>query len=116
MKFTKSLVQQVSDTVQEYTDGVFCLESTGTDLGNGVRYFDKRSSTVWLGSQGAREACAYYIGAALQWARDVGAAEIPGDMLWLKDVQDAYLPQQRYRNWEEQGRETARLYLEVRER
>lgn len=110
VKFTKQMVRKLADQVEEFTGGTFGLSGTGLDQGNGVRYFSKHDQKVWLGPEGAREASAYLIGGALEYAKN-GNGEIPDDMLWLRDVQDAYSPKQRYRNWEEQGRERARFYL-----
>ena len=110
VKFTKTMMRKLADQVEEYTNGKFGLSGTGADMGGGVRYIDKHTHKVWFGAQGAREASAYLIGAALEYARTKGD-EIPGDMLWMRDVQDAYGPKQRFRNWEEEGRERARFYL-----
>lgn len=110
VKFTKGMMRKLADQVEQFTGGTFGLSGTGADLGNGVRYIDKHTHTVWFGSDGAREASAYLIGGALEYAKS-GKGEIPDDMLWVRDVQDAYSPKQRFRNWEEKGRERARFYL-----
>lgn len=110
VRFTKDMVRKLATQVEEFTGGTFGLSGTGMDQGNGVRYMDKHTHKVWFGPNGAREASAYLIGGALEYAKN-GKGEIPDDMVWMRDVQDAYLPRQRFRNWEEQGRERARFYL-----
>jgi hypothetical protein len=116
--FTKATVREVAGRAKVFTEGEFALETTGSDLGNGVRYFDAHTQTVWFGSKGARQACAYYIGGMLGTAQYGDRLISDEDMTYLKRVQAAYMngSQARRRdmeNWEEQGRERARLGFET---
>lgn len=104
VRFTRANVGEIAKQVEEFTGGIVGLSGTGADLGNGVRYIDKNTQTVWLGDNGARECAAYMIGAALAVARHRGV-EIPESLLWVRDYQDAYSAKQRFRNWESQGAE-----------
>lgn len=118
VKFTAATVREVAARVAKITDGRFALETTGSDLGNGVRYFDAHTQTVWFGPVGARQACAYYIGGALHTVR-LEDREIPeDDAAYLMRVQSAYRegPQGRkddMRNWEEQGAQRAQFSAEA---
>lgn len=114
MRFTKELVRQVADRAEKFTGGAFAMSGTGSDIGNGVRYMDAHTQTVWRGPEGARSACAYYIGAMLGHARTTATHIGPEDMRFLKSVQDAYAigsePRRiKYREWEENGYRTAQL-------
>lgn len=121
IKFTAATVREVAARVKKITDGYFALETTGSDLGNGTRYFDAHQMQVWFGPEGARQACAYYIGGALETVRLTHAAG--GDELsvddesYLHQVQAAYMegPHRRKEDlmhWEERGAERARLHSE----
>lgn len=110
IRFTKDMVRKLATQVKQFTGGTFGLSGTGMDQGDGVRYLDMNTHKVWFGPNGAREASAYLIGAALEYAKS-GKGDIPEDMMWIRDVQAAYSTRQRFRNWEEQGRERARFYL-----
>lgn len=113
IKFTGATVREVAARAKKITNGLFALEGTGSDLVNGVRYIDAQKALTWYGPEGAREACAYYIGGALETVRQKDG-EIPADdAAYLMRVQAAYMegPQRRkadMENWEEQGRERAR--------
>jgi hypothetical protein len=119
IKFTRTLVEEVAARVKEFTNGAFALEATGSDLGNGTRYIDAHEMRVWYGPEGARQACAYYIGGALGTARATGR-EIPAnDAEYLRRVQAAYTQagtrasRANCRSWEERGEERARLKVEA---
>lgn len=119
VKFTAATVREVSARVERFTNGRFALQATGTALDNGTRYFDAHQMTVWYGPQGARQACAYYIGGAFGTQQAEGR-EIPeDDTVYLKRVLDACVGtgtlanRQDCSNWEQQGRERARLMAEV---
>lgn len=116
--FVPRTVREVAARVKTFTDGYFALETHGSDLGSGTRYFDAHTQTVWFGPTGARQACAYYIGGAL------GTAEVTGKMIpwadaeYFRSVQNAYLNgserhQEDMRAWEEKGRERAKLHAEA---
>lgn len=112
MRFTKELVRQVADRAEKFTGGAFSMSGVGMSLGNGVRYIDGTSSLIWLGREGSRCACAYYIGAILGWARSTGTIIKPDDMHFLKAVQDAYAigsdpAKATYRQWEAKGFQAA---------
>lgn len=114
MRFTKELVRQVADIAEKFTNGKFAMSGIGMDQGNGVRYLDAHTQTVWLGSEGARSTCAYYIGATLGHARATATHIKADDVKFLKSVQDAYAigsqPRRaKYREWEEIGYRTAQL-------
>lgn len=115
MRFTRGIVRQVADIAEKFTGGNFAMSGVGLDLGNGVRYSDAHSmSRMWFGPEGARCACAYYIGAMLGHAQATATHIGDEDMKFLKSVQDAYAigsePRRiRYRDWEENGYRTAQL-------
>jgi hypothetical protein len=118
IKFTKATVREVSARVKAFTDGYFALETTGSDLGGGTRYFDAHQMQVWHGPEGARRACAYYIGGALGTAKATGRLIPDDDAEYLKQVKAAYMEgSQRHKadmeNWENVGRERARLHAET---
>jgi hypothetical protein len=118
VKFTAATVREVAARVEMFTNGLFRLESTGMGIGNGTRYFDAHQMTVWHGSTGARQACAYYIGGALGMAQAEGREISEDDTVYLKRVLDACMGtgtlanRQDCSNWEQQGRERARLSME----
>ncbi|MFE0472614.1 hypothetical protein ACFW2V_13465 [Streptomyces sp. NPDC058947] len=104
--------------MKAFTDGYFALGSTGSDEGNGTRYFDTHKDKVWFGPEGARQACAYYIGGALGTAEATGRLLPDDDAEYLMRVQAAYMEGSRRRkadmeNWESVGRERARTHAEV---
>lgn len=116
IKFTKAMVTEVARRAKEFTKGEFALETTGSDLGNGTRYFDHHTMTVWFGPTGARRACAYYIGGMLGTAQYGDRPISDADTAYLRRVQAAYMEgSQAHKDdmlgWEEQGRERARLGL-----
>lgn len=117
IKFTGATVREVSARVKAFTDGYFALETTGSDEGNGTRYFDAHQMQVWYGPEGARQACAYYIGGVLGTAEATGRLIPDDDVAYLMRVQAAYMEgSQRRKNdmehWENEGRERARLHAE----
>lgn len=63
---------RAGDWAKEVTGGVFEGPGRGGDLGNGARYLDLVTNTVWLGRYGAREAAAYYLGAGVEWSERAG--------------------------------------------
>jgi len=112
IKFTKHMVRKLADQVEAYTGGKFGLSGTGMDQGNGVRYFDKHTQTVWFGANGARQVSAYLIGAALEYiVQDKDITEVPDDMAWILDVKMAYFDKKDFDEWEMKGRERARFHL-----
>jgi hypothetical protein len=118
IKFTAATVREVAGRAKEFTDGRFALQTTGSDLGNGTRFFDAHTMTVWFGPTGARRACAYYYGGMLGTAQAEGRLISDEDTAYLLRVQAAYLEgSQAHKDdmlgWEEQGRERARLMAEV---
>lgn len=118
IKFTGATVREVSARVKAFTDGYFALEATGSDEGNGTRYFDAHRMQVWYGPEGARQACAYYIGGALGTAEATGRLIPEDDTAYLMRVQAAYMEGSQRRKdamkrWENEGRERARLHAET---
>ena len=114
MRFDRETVKRVAEIAKEFTGGKFAMSGIGSDIGNGVRYLDAHTQTVWLGSEGARSTCAYYIGATLGHARATATHIKADDVKFLKSVQDAYTigsqPRRaKYREWEEIGYRTAQL-------
>lgn len=114
IKFTATTVREVAGRVKALTNGLFELQATGSDLGNGTRFFDAHSMTVWFGPKGARQACAYYIGGALGVAHATDNLIPDDDMAYLKQVQAAYMEGSQHHkgdmaNWEERGRERAQF-------
>lgn len=108
MRFDRETVKRVAEIAKEFTGGRFAMEGTGSDLGNGVRYADAHTMRMWFGPEGARSACAYYIGATLGYARATATHIKADDVKFLKSVQDAYAigsePRRaKYRKWEEIG-------------
>lgn len=117
IKFTATTVREVSARVKAFTDGYFALETTGSDQGGGTRYFDAHQMKVWYGPEGARQACAYYIGGALGTAEVTGKLIPDDDVTYLKRVQAAYMEGSQRRKsdmerWESEGRERARALAE----
>lgn len=118
IKFTAATVREVSARVKEITDGYFALETTGSDEGNGTRFFDAHRMQVWYGPRGARQACAYYIGGALGTEKATSKPISDDDTAYLMRVQAAYMEgSQRHKadmeHWENEGRERARLHAEI---
>ena len=118
IKFTAATVREVSARVKKITDGYFALQSTGSDEGNGTRFFDAHQREIWFEPKGARHACAYYIGGALGTAQATGKLLPEEDTAYLMRVQAAYMNgSQRHKadmeHWENEGRERARLHAEV---
>lgn len=118
IKFTPATVREVAKRVAEFTDGYFALDTTGADESGGTRYFDAHQMKVWYGPEGARQACAYYIGGALGMAHAEGRPIPEGDMQYFQLVLAACGdgPQRRKsdaENWEARGRERARLRAET---
>lgn len=105
MRITRSTVEEVSAEVETLTEGHFRMASCRMHPSGDGRweYIDSGTGLRWIGADGAREACAYYIGAALGYIHAAGQM-IPERATWLRAVQDAYGMHARYRNWEEVGR------------
>lgn len=103
MRFTKETVRKVADMASDFTGNAFHMDGVGQDLGNGVRYLDGTSQTVWLGPSGARSACAYYIGVMLGWARATHTHIKCADVEFLRAVQEGYRNREDHRSWEERG-------------
>jgi hypothetical protein len=120
IKFTPALVREVGERVKRITDGKFALETTGSDQGNGTRYFDAHLMQVWYGPTGARQACAYYSAAAMAWMRENEITPDGDDGEFLLAVQVAYTrgpgatkaDRKTFDNWEARGAERARGILE----
>lgn len=116
IKFTPALVREVGERVKRITDGNFALETTGSDQGNGTRYFDAHDMRVWYGPTGARQACAYYTAGAMAWAREKGVELTGDDGEFLLAVQVAYTrgtgatraDRVTFQDWETRGAERAR--------
>jgi hypothetical protein len=112
MRFTPKLVNQVARSVAYFTEDRFKMHPAAPSTGQGTRYEDYHRTTEWVGGQGAREACAYYIGGALGWAHATGR-EIPEDIaVQFKAVYD-HIDIGIRAHWEKEGRyraqERARL-------
>ena len=108
MRFDRETVKRVAEIAKEFTGGKFAMSGIGMDQGNGVRYADARTMRMWFDPEGARSACAYYIGATLGYARATATHIKADDVKFLKSVQDAYAigsePRRaKYRKWEEIG-------------
>lgn len=118
VKFTSATVREVAERVARLTDGLFRLEAVGSHADRGTYYSDGHKTLTWYGPEGARYACAYYIGGALGFAQ-ANDREIPhADAEYLMQVQAACAEGSQNRkaevsNWEEQGRERARLSVEA---
>lgn len=110
IKFTRDMIERLSKEAGEVTEGLVGLSHTGSSTGSGVRFFNKTDDKVWVGSKGAREAAAYLIGGALEYISSKDD-QIPDRMLWMREVQDVYSTEQRYRNWEQAGRDRVRRDL-----
>lgn len=109
MRITQATVGAVSAEVEKLTQGRFRMASCREyPAGDGRwEYVDAGTNLRWIGMDGAREACAYYIGAALEHLWESGKSA-PDRAMWLRGVRDAYGVEERYRNWEEVGRIAAR--------
>jgi hypothetical protein len=108
VRFDRETVKRVAEIAKEFTGGKFAMSGIGMDQGNGVRYADAHTMRMWFGPEGARSACAYYIGATLGYARATATHIKADDVKFLKSVQDAYAigsePRRaKYRKWEEIG-------------
>lgn len=79
MKFTPKLVNELAASVAYFTGDRFKMHPAAASVGHGTRYNDYHKAQEWVGGQGAREACAYYIGGALGWAHATDR-EIPEDI------------------------------------
>ena len=107
MRFTSKLVNELTQTVARFTGDRFKMHPAAPSAGEGTRYVDfHHSDYVWIGGEGARQACAYYIGGAFGWAQCTNT-EIPEDVLrHLKSVYLQLEPGARH-YWETRGRERA---------
>ena len=112
MRITQEVVGRVSAEVEKLTQGRFRMASCREyPAGDGRwEYIDAGTNLRWIGVDGAREACAYYIGVALGYVQQSGRM-LPDRATWLWGVQDAYSTDARYRNWEEVGRIAARRLM-----
>lgn len=79
MKFTPKLVNELAASVAYFTGDRFKMHPAAPSTGEGTRYVDYNRPQAWVGGQGAREACAYFIGGALGWAHATDT-EIPEDI------------------------------------
>jgi len=103
VKFTSKLVNELAGSVAYFTGDRFKMHPAAPSSGEGTRYTDHHQSHVWVGGQGAREACAYYLGGAFGWAHATGT-EIPEDVLrHLKSVY-VHIDNQIRFPWETKGR------------
>lgn len=109
MRITQETAERVSAEVEKLTQGRFRMASCREYPAGGGRWecIDAGTNLRWIGVDGAREACAYYIGAALEHLWESGRV-LPDRATWLREVQDAYSLDARYQNWEEIGRIAAR--------
>lgn len=119
IKFTATTVREVAARAKNYTGGAFALQTVGQGEGEGTRYIDAHTDRVWYSAEGARQACAYYIGGMLGMAyHDPERGLISDeDTAYLKLVQAAYMEgSQRHKddmlNWEAMGRDRARLIVQ----
>jgi hypothetical protein len=110
--FTARLVREVSNRVGLITDGLFTVETQGTQTHGGSHYTDPEGVHDWRGPEGARHACAWMIGGALGTVAAKNS-EIPeGDARYLQEVLAACgggsTPrQQNADHWQQIGRERA---------
>lgn len=106
MRFTAKLVNELTADVARFTGGRFAMVPALPRGGDTTRYVDKANDLlVWYGAEGAREACAYYIGTALGWAT-AAKEEMPEDIVRHVASIKAQLPA-RLAEWEQRGRDRA---------
>lgn len=108
IKFTAATVQEVAERVKRLTEGRFALGVHGSHPEHGTSYSDAHKQRTWYGPEGARQACAYYIGGAFEESRLAGWTMPEEDFAYLQRVQAAYMegPQRRKKNmmhWEQEG-------------
>lgn len=115
MKIIADVVRQVGEYAKDFTEGTFYFQAKGLDFGNGVRYFDGPTMQVWIGRNASTKAAAYYIGGMLGWAQHSGK-EIPDEVrVFCQEVQSSYASRTAAEEWEQAGREKARLTLASRQ-
>lgn len=90
VKFTRLLVEEVAARAKKITGGRFALGVVGVHPEYGTSYADAHEQITWYGTKGARQACAYYSGAALRMARIEGFQMDPADSDFFLGVQVAY--------------------------
>lgn len=76
MRFNEAAVQRAADWATEVTGGQFESGPIGGDIGYGTRYTDGIEQLVWQGTNGAREAAAYYLAAGAAWS-ELGGVAVP---------------------------------------
>jgi hypothetical protein len=106
VKFTPKLVNEVAESVAYFTGDRFKMHPAAPSIGEGTRYVDYTRPQGWLGGQGAREACAYYIGGALGWAHATGK-EIPEDITRQLMAVHGQIDIRTRAKWETEGRHRA---------
>jgi hypothetical protein len=95
MRITEHVVQRVAEYAKEFTGGAFRMNGIGGDIGHGTRYIDGVRQLVWLGkSNGARKACAYYLGAIETFNTAMGR-EIGDLPEWLQEIHTALVVDDR---------------------
>lgn len=109
IRFTTRTVREVAERVKRLTGGRFAVGVYGSHPEHGTSYTDAHEQRTWYGPEGARQACAYYIGGAFEMARQGGEWTMPDDDYdFFLRVQAAYMegPQRRkddMMHWEQQG-------------
>lgn len=115
IKFTGAMVQEVAERAKRITGGRFELGQIKSHPDGGPVYLDARRDIAWYGALGARQACAYYSGAALRTARLEGRVLDTEDADFLMKVQVAYTrggsssrdDRESFDKWESEGAEDA---------
>lgn len=122
IRFTPATVREVAERAKRITGGRFQLGTIGTHADGGPKYTDANEDVAWYGPVGARQACAYYSGAALRMARLEGQVVESDDHDFLLGVQIAYrrggassqAERQSFDGWEARGAERAeKLFREA---
>ncbi len=118
IKFTAAFVQEVAARVERVTGGMFKLGPVCSHPEHGTSYADARDDRVWYGPQGARQACAFYTGAAMRYLY-LRRIEPGDDGEFLLAVQVAYsrygaTARERvdYTQWEGRGADRAQELID----
>lgn len=122
IKFTQAFMDELSNRVQRITGGEFDMESA-QDPAKGTVYTDVHRSLSWHGPKGARQAAAYYSGAAMAWLHVTETPPNGDDGEFLLAVQVACArygtnitraDRRVFEEWATQGSERARKIVEAR--
>lgn len=100
IRFVKSTVTQVSNLAGEFTNGTFRVSEILRGARGSHDYVNSWSGDTHYAAPGAREVCAYMIGASLGWVQVTREPMTPAMLTYFRLVQNAYSSKEKYRDIE----------------